>query len=192
MLNNVLKALVLITIFFIINPPASKGERKFIIDGTVYLRVNIHYQEDKKDNETSYASWIDPKDGHKILPVNTPVKIKKWGSQSFKIINTENNTEIEFKYLIERMKMSREEYLKYITSPSRISLDDLSDIDRNGIKEGKAFIGMTKDCILMALGYPATHRTPSLKSNTWVYWKDRSRTTAITFDQNGIVARISE
>ena len=40
---------------------------------------------------------------------------------------------------------------------------------------------------MMALGYPATHRTPSLDSNTWVYWTNRFTTFEVNFNDKGLV-----
>ena len=88
------------------------------------------------------------------------------------------------------MQMSIEDYLKKITSTSKVSLDNLSAIDRKGIKDGKAYTGMTKDGVMMALGYPATHRTPSPASNRWIYWTNRFGTIAVLFDEKGIVTGI--
>ena len=82
-----------------------------------------------------------------------------------------------------RMQMSIDQYLKYIVSPSPVSLEAFSEIDRKGIADGKAYMGMSKDGVRIALGYPARHRTPSLDSSTWVYWRNRFGTRAINFRQ---------
>ena len=160
--------------------------------GTVYLKVNIHYQVHAHDNKASYSNWTNPGAGHMILPVNTPVKIKKWRRKGFIIVNTKDNTEIIFEYHKGRMQMSIEEYLRHITSPTEVSLDNLSHKDKKGVKEGVADIGMTKNGVMTALGYPAAHRTPSLDSNTWTYWTNRFGTYVISFDENGIVTKIED
>jgi len=77
-----------------------------------------------------------------------------------------------------------------ITGPSKVSLQSLSPIDKKGVSEGKAYVGMTKDGVRMALGYPALHRTPSLKSNTWTYWKNRFATGGVEFDASGRVKAV--
>jgi len=38
-----------------------------------------------------------------------------------------------------------------------VSLGDFSDIDRIGIKDGKAYVEKTKEGTRAALGYPAVH-----------------------------------
>ena len=86
--------------------------------------------------------------------------------------------------------MSVDEYIQLIASPTRVSLNKLSHIDRKGIKEGKVYAGMTKQGVRVALGYPAAHRTPSLEDNVWIYWRNRFQTVAVEFDPSGKVTHI--
>ena len=41
------------------------------------------------------------------------------------------------------------------------------------IEEGAVEVGMTRDQVLMSVGYPPAHRTPSLESREWHYWSTR-------------------
>jgi hypothetical protein len=41
--------------------------------------------------------------------------------------------------------------------------------------------GMTKEQVLMARGIPPAHRTPSLDSPTWTYWRNRWDTQVVYF-----------
>jgi hypothetical protein len=88
------------------------------------------------------------------------------------------------------MGMSAEQYINLITSSKKVNLEQLSEIDQKGIKSGKALIGMSKTEVKIALGYPATHRTPSLENNSWVYWLNRWQTYGIEFDTEGKVSKI--
>lgn len=185
-----ISSLIIITICLFVYPNVSEGRDKFLIEGPVYLKVNIHYQNNGKDCKASYANYTNPGAGHVILGVNTPVQIKKWGGKGFIIVDTITNTEIFFEYHEARMQMSMEEYLSRITSGSPVNLDTLSDTDKKGIKDGIATAGMTKNGVMMALGYPATHKTPSPDSNRWIYWSNRFKTLAVNFDENGIVTNI--
>jgi hypothetical protein len=50
------------------------------------------------------------------------------------------------------------------------------------IEAGSVEPGMTKDEVLMALGYPPAHRTPSLDAPQWHYWQDRWHQFVVYFD----------
>ena len=164
-------------------PLNSAGSDKF------YLKNNIHAQVGPRDTKASYANWTDPGNGHIIIPVNTPVEMGKLRKGLF-IKNLTDGRQIFFEFHSRNMRMSVDEYIQLIASPTIVSLDKLSNTDRKGIKAGKVYSGMTKQGVRVALGYPAVHRTPSLEDNTWIYWRNRFQTMAIEFDQSGKVVHI--
>ncbi|WDN88408.1 hypothetical protein BuS5_01376 [Desulfosarcina sp. BuS5] len=49
----------------------------------------------------------------------------------------------------------------------------LTTPEQAGIKKGEVEIGMSKDAVLMACGYPPSHKTPNLNSDIWIYWLKR-------------------
>lgn len=73
----------------------------------------------------------------------------------------------------------------------RAQLDALPELDRRGVAEGKALVGMTKAGVLFALGLPPRHVTPSLDANRWVYWTNRFNRIAVEFDEKGRVTAIA-
>lgn len=162
-------------------------------EGPLYLKNNIHAQRKNRDAKASYANWTDPGAGHFFLAVNTQVKIDiKSGitGKRFVITSQTDGQVVHFEYNEGRMGMSMDEYVKLIFAAEKTSLDGFSQTDLMGIKEGKASVGMTKDAVRIALGYPAKHRTPSLQSNTWVYWKNRFKTMVVEFGPEGKVSGI--
>jgi hypothetical protein len=163
-----------------------------------YLKNNIHYQErpdrgGKLVRRASYANYTDPGEGHKVLPVNTKVEIKVkrgWRGKGIQITDLSDGKLIHFEYNKRNMKIPMADYIELISSPQKVSLKGLSQLDHKGIKNGKVYLGMSKKGVQMAFGYPATHRTPSLEDNNWTYWRNRFQTTVITFDSKGKVIGI--
>lgn len=159
-------------------------------DEVKYLRNNIHTQEHRHEEyRASYANWTDPGKNHIIIPVNTPVTIGSF-RRGFAIITQDSRKKILFEYDETRMRMGEDQYIGLITSTQPVKIDDLSEIDQKGIMVGKAHIGMTKDGVRIALGYPAAHQTPSLNKNTWVFWTNRFKSFKIEFDEKGKVKKI--
>ncbi len=169
------------------------GPTKYAVNGKevkpIYLRNNIHFQAKGDLNHGSYANWTEPTQGHAMLPVNTVVDIA-YKDKYFIITDKSAGTKVEMIYEAVRMGMSVEQYINLITSSEPVPLETYSEIDRKGIADGKAYLGMSKDGIRTALGYPAAHKTPSLSSNTWVYWRGRLGIRSIDFDDNGKVIGI--
>jgi hypothetical protein len=155
----------------------------------LFLQNNIHAQIGPRDTKASYANWTDPGGGHTIIPVNTPVEFGRY-RRGFTIKNLNDGSLIYFEYNQRNMGMSVGEYISLITSSNKVDLNKLSAIDKDGIRDGKARVGMSKKGVRIALGYPAAHRTPSLDNNTWVYWRNRFTTKVIEFDTRGKVKKI--
>jgi hypothetical protein len=157
----------------------------------LFLQNNIHTQEHTNTGEyrASYANWTDPGKGHVIIPVNTLVTVDRFKS-GFALILQSTQKSILFEVNEKNAGMSTEEYVRLIISPQAVELDRFSEIDRKGIQEGKAYVGMTKEGVRIALGYPARHKTPSLENNTWYFWTNRFRAFPVEFDENGMVKSV--
>lgn len=63
----------------------------------------------------------------------------------------------------------------------------LSEEDIQGIKTGQAGVGMSKQGIIYALGYPPAHATPSLEGDVWKYWRNRFDTFNVEFQDDKVV-----
>ena len=162
----------------------------------LYLRYNIHVQNKVRRNgdhiySASYANYTDPGSGHIIIPAGSKIEIKHVSSREFSFLAPQKGIKVKFEYSVQRMGMSVKEYIQKITSPTPVSLAGFSKVDRNGIAQGKALVGMTRAGVMTALGYPAAHRTPSLDASTYIYWTNRFGTVAVKFDNQGKVKKIT-
>ena len=72
------------------------------------------------------------------------------------------------------------------------AIESLSEIDREGIADGRPRVGMTRQGIIYALGYPPRHVNPSLDSGDWTYWSSRFDRFIVYFDSEGIVTGIRD
>jgi len=163
----------------------------FAADEVRYTKVNIHTQSKNAGTaRASYANYTDPGAGHVIVPAGTKIVVTDKSRKSFTFTYEDGKNEVLFEFHQPRMGMSLDEYLDKITSAEPVSLSGLSELDRKGVAEGKAKIGMSRDGVMAALGYPATHKTPSLESKTWIYWTNRFRSIAVEFDDKGKVKAV--
>jgi hypothetical protein len=76
------------------------------------------------------------------------------------------------------------------TECPRAELDALPEIDQRGLSLGKPLVGMSKQGVLFALGYPPRHVTPSLDALRWIYWLNRFDRIAVIFDDGGHVVSV--
>ena len=93
------------------------------------------------------------------------------------------------KALVEPFDTHLDRYFGATCDPAKI--ERMSAADQQGIREGRARTGMTKEGVVLAIGYPPDHRTPSLDADSWTYWRNRFATTVVEF-QNGVVTNVRE
>ncbi len=190
--TSIVKAIGTLMLIALLGACATTGDEMAAApDQPLYLANNIHTQVRGDEAKASFSNWTDPGVGHVIAPVNTPVAIESW-RRGFIIRDKDSGRRIFFEYDSRRMPMSVDEYLEKITTATPIPLSAFSAKDRKGIADGKAYIGMSRDGVRIALGYPAPHETPSLDSDTWIYWKNRWDKKAVEFGPDGTVRKIVE
>lgn len=157
-----------------------------------YLKFNIHTQADRANVlKGSYANYTNPGDGHLILPAGTKINVTKKSRRGFYFTHDISSQEAYVEFHEPRMEMSVDEYIDLITTSSPVDLSKFSATDQQGIREGKAIVGMTREGVMTALGYPAAHRTPDLDANRWIYWQNRFRTLAVDFGADDKVSSIT-
>lgn len=158
-------------------------------ESRVYNRYNLHYIFDRGVNKGSYANWT-PSTGHDFVPYNTRLQAHPSGDRIRFV--TDAGLDIIYEFNPGRMGMSARQYVDLVTSPTPVSYEGLNDVDREGIQAGKAMVGMTRQGVMIALGYPARHYTPSLNQSRWFYWKGRLNRYAVEFDETGTVVSITD
>jgi hypothetical protein len=126
-----------------------------------------------------------------LIPVCSPVMLIERNEKRLVFRNETNGKTYEY-YHHEAIREPFGDHLaRYfgLACPKQ-ALDALPEIDRRGITHGKAFIGMSKQGVTFAMGYPPPHVTPSLDADRWVYWTNRFNKVAVLFDENGRVISI--
>ncbi|RKH65871.1 hypothetical protein [Corallococcus llansteffanensis] len=68
----------------------------------------------------------------------------------------------------------------------------LSPEDQKQVKSGELARGMSREAVLLAIGPPPPHRTPSLKSDRWTYWSSKLSTFEVVFDGDGKVVSFGD
>lgn len=153
-----------------------------------YSRYNLHYYAQGQTCRASYTNWTDCP-GHAFLPYNTAFKMGLSGRRNtFELISVDTGLAILFEFSSPNMGgMSPREYFNMITSPTPVSYPNLSEVDQEGASAGRAMLGMSKEGVMIALGYPAKSMTPSTDLNTWTYSRNRFRQLTVTFSNDGKV-----
>ena len=156
--------------------------------GTYYTRANIWYDVPEKIYSTNYHVGA-------ILPIGSLVKVAKVGKDYIQLSDEKGITYKIF-YIAKHSTGTIDTFLESSFSAENILAGEaykkLSDMEKENIVKGTIAEGMSKPAVLMAYGYPPSHRTQSTDLNAWTYWQNRFKTIAVNFSPDGLVTSITQ
>lgn len=143
------------------------------IKGKFYTQVNM-WEENSKIISTNYSKGL-------LIPVNTEVIIDKVGVNTIEFIIVKDKRKLKFENIKKFSLMETTQLMERIFKKSKVNVGKFPRNVRNAIKYGHLIVGMTKEMVIIARGYPSSHQTPSLDSDIWKYWQDRFITRNVEF-----------
>lgn len=146
-----------------------------------YTCCNFHYDGDW----ISDANWSSlPK-----IPAGTPVRILEYGDNRVSV-------DIGGRRMFLGLDYGRKQSLRAWAQLMVVSEDPKRRIAawpaaaREATESGKVAIGMTKEQVIVSLGYPPAHATPSTDALQWKYWHTTHGTYLLVWDANGRVKEV--
>lgn len=151
-------------------------------DDPIYFTQHGFYADHGKHLTTNYHVGT-------FIPVNTRVKITHISNSRMSIeLVDQGNKEIHIVNMRKHTRKTMREIQPRMFGTTEVDLSKVSEEYQYGIKNGKFTVGMTKDLILLAYGYPPAHATPSINANQWTYWKNRWNRIVLTFQDNKLTS----
>jgi hypothetical protein len=158
----------------------------YVIEGDtmVYTLTNLH-----PDERRGLAYSLNyQQDG--LIPVCTQVNIDSVNQQELRF--TVSGTGRQYRYLFTRhLRDAIDMHMSRYFGPNCPDLTALSEADRVGIQQGQVFQGMSKQGVILAIGYPPEHQTPSLEADQWSYWRNSHSRFQVYF-VGGLVSGIQQ
>lgn len=145
-------------------------------------------------NMRTDGSWISDinyaENGKRIVPVGTPAKVTGHGrfrvhvelDGSKQAIGNDYSRDLNLDQFAERYVVKDDPKAKINSYPAKI---------RDAIKSARLVPGMTREQVLMSVGYPVTSENPSLDAKVWRFWLSSFSEFQVVFDNNGRVKEIT-
>lgn len=171
----------LITGFFIISLGALTASAQGQLSG--FLCCNMH-----SDGTSISDINIGEGDQH-VIPVGTPLRVTGYGKHRVKVVVENKNQAIANEYSRE---IPIQEFAKrYIVQedPS-VMIKGYPKNIQYAIAAGHLVKGMTREQVIMSLGYPISSENPSLNSNAWTFWLTDKVQYRIKFDDRDQVSNV--
>lgn len=147
---------------------------------TLFTCCNLYYESDRISDANYHVG--------STLPFGSPASVTAMTNDS--ITFTAGATPLTIVHSYGLDQESAQQYFGKIlvpTDPHTTFAAYPRDVQA-AITDGRVEIGMTKEQVIMSLGYPPTHRTASTALNTWVYWQNRWVTYQVQFAADGTVS----
>ena len=144
-----------------------------------YLCCNLHYEK-TKINDVNYQVGS-------VIPLGTHVRISDIsakaltfqpdGHPAITVLLRYGRKTIDMDTFVDRL-LVRDDPRRRLPGGNVGTLIKSSRVDE----------GMTRKQVLMSLGYPPAHRTPSLDGPQWTYWQNRWVTFTVTFEGDRVAS----
>ncbi len=140
-------------------PPGAFAQEKF----SGFLCCNMH-----SDGKELSDANIDDSDQH-LVPLGTPLNVTGYGRHRVKVFLENTNQAIVND---NSRGVSMQDFAKrYIVQDDpKVVLKGYPKNIQYAIASGHLLKGMTREQVLMSLGYPTSTDTPSNAGKTWVFW----------------------
>lgn len=149
---------------------------------TMHTTRNMHYNlyRDKKIvDTTNYQVGI-------LIPVNSEVIMHSVNAKQ--IVFLYNGNEIILRNIPKYSGLVISEVAQRYFSTTKVNMSKFTKDEQNAISTASLVKGMSKDAVLVSLGTPPAHQTPTLESDSWKFWKDRWTTFLVTFKNGKVIA----
>ncbi len=158
---------------------------------TRYLCCNMHYEKpDISDVNYLKGTLIPFGTRVQVLEVRkNSVKFQPAGHPTITLVLRYGKEAITMDQYLDRIFVREDPHTKLPRPGKDKKQAAAAERTRKLIEEATVEPGMTKDEVLMTLGYPPVHRTPSLSAPMWTYWANRWATFEVYFDGDK-VARV--
>jgi hypothetical protein len=144
-------------------------------------------------NMRSDGSWISDINyigsGKQIVPAGTPIKVTGYGRHRVLIefdgkkqaLGNDYSRDLKLEDFAKRYILATDPVARLETYPPKV---------REAIKVMRITRGMTREQVLMAVGYPITSYNPDIEAPLWRYWISRSGEYQVFWGDNGRVDKV--
>lgn len=156
--------------------------RKKAMEGALYACCNLRYGDD----------WISDANatGSPFIPAGTPIAIREYGRNRIHVLVDGYPMTIGHDY--GRKQETKEQFVaKLLISVNPIeAIMGFPPAVQKAIRSGKIMRGMTRDQVIISLGYPRTDMTATLEAAAWKYSTADGNDYEVVWSDDGRVADV--
>lgn len=143
---------------------------------------NLHYEGD----------WISDTNATTLpmIPAGTPIVVRDYGSNRAAVLIDGRPLRVGHDY--GRKQESLQQYVAklLVKDDPKSKISGYPPNVQQAISKGRVALGMTREQVIIALGYPRTDATPSLDGAEWKYWTADDDEFVVAWDGDGRVKEV--
>ncbi len=169
--------------------PKKQSEPKVKSEEIYYTRANMWFEHASNFLSTNFHKGT-------IIPAGTEVKVLRVSGVKIRFVNKTDGATYDYIHALKHSRITLKQLFAQYFSKENImaaggEFDKFTKEEQGNIKKGVIAPGMSKEAVLMAYGYPPSHKTPNLASDVWIYWESRAVKSMVYFKDN-ILTRIEQ
>ena len=125
-----------------------------------------------------------------MVPVNTQVTLLNVGRKMIEV-SLPSGQRLEIENVQKHTNDNIYQAFDKLFKKQKVNLARFTKLERKNINAGSVEKGMSKDAVLVAIGYPPVTETPTLNMDAWTYWSNRFNRFKVHF-HNGRVSQIED
>lgn len=148
-----------------------------------FICCNLHYEGD----------WISDQNwtGFPFLPAGLPASVTSYGRNMANISIDGRTMRLGHDYGRAQEPLERFVAKIIVREDPRRRLESWPPAVREAVRLGQVMIGMTREQVIMSLGYPQTDNTAHLEQRTWYYWVNSFLSYQVIWGADGRVQEIA-
>lgn len=167
-------------------PPAPPFDPTLTARDT-YTCCNLRFNRDHDATDANYGNLP------LLVPAGTRVRVTEVGPYwvRFRTSDDIDSYYLELRFGLDRITPAQYFGPIFLDAPPTDRFESWPEAIRDAIRYGHVLVGMTREQVLAARGYPPLHRTGGLASDTWIFYESRGTITQVTFENDRVASMTS-
>ena len=123
------------------------------------------------------------------VPVNSHVRLLNITGKTIEVEVLDSSVLLQIKNVPKHTGDDVFQAFDKLFAIKKVNLSGFRSVERANIESGNVAKGMSKNAVIVAIGYPPITETMNLKANAWVYWSGRFNKFRVEF-KNGKVSSV--
>jgi serine/threonine protein kinase len=184
-------------------PPKLTGPVPYTVTDTGIKELQIDGAVNPSDKEPKFAGytccnlhasgdWVSDLNyaTDTLIPAGSPIKVEDYGR--WRVFTELDGKKIRIGLDYGRSSETLAQYIRKLTVDKdlRFRIFQFPTNIQDAIRAGRIMPGMTKEQLVMAVGFPARHETPNVNAPVWKFWYSSRIPYSVNFDEHGRVKDI--